>query len=55
LEKLHSEILEQSSYSSDFAPSNYHPFESLETASKGRRFSSNEQLKNGVHAWFISQ
>ena len=42
-------------YSPDLAPSDYHLFGSLKEVLRGRRFISNQEVKEGVHAWLSAQ
>jgi len=43
--------LRTSNYSPDLAPSDYHIFSLLKEALRGRRFTSDEEVKEAVHTW----
>lgn len=55
LQKLNFEVLDHPPYSPDLAPSDFHLFGPLKEAIRGRRFSSDEPLKEAVHSWLASQ
>ena len=42
-------------YSPDVAPSDYHLFGPLKDALRGRRFTSDQEVKEAVHAWLAAQ
>ena len=39
----------------DLAPSDYHIFDPLKEALRGRRFTSDEEVKEAVHTWLREQ
>jgi histone-lysine N-methyltransferase SETMAR len=45
------EVFEHLAYSPDLAPSDFHLFPNLKTFSGGRRFKSDEELKDAVKEW----
>jgi hypothetical protein len=49
--KLGFEVLDHPAYSPDLVPSDYHLFGPLQDASRGRRFTSDEEVKGAVHEW----
>ena len=49
------ELLQHPPYSPDLAPSNYHIFGPLKEVLCGRRFTSNEEMKEAVHFWLQEQ
>ena len=51
LQKLNFEVLAHPPYSPDLAPSDCHLFGPLKEALRGRRFTSDQELKEAVHAW----
>ena len=55
LQKLNFEVLAHPPYSPDLAPSDYHLFGPLKEALRGRRFTSDQELKEAVHAWLAAQ
>lgn len=55
LQKLNFEVLAHPTYSPDLAPSDYHLFGPLKEALRGRRFTTDEALKEAVHSWLASQ
>jgi len=55
LEKLDLTVLEHPAYSPDFALSDYHLFSPLKCALRGRRFTSDEGVKEAVHEWLAAQ
>ena len=55
LQKLKFEVLAHPPYSPDLAPSDYHLFVPLREALRGRRFTSDQELKEAVHAWLAAQ
>jgi len=48
-------VLEHPAYSPDLAPSDYHLFGPLKDALTGRRFTSDEGVKEAVHEWLAAQ
>lgn len=54
LQELRFEVLEHPPYSPDLAPSDFHLFGPLKEALRGRRFSSDEEVKDAVHEWLSS-
>ena len=54
-QKLKFEVLAHPPYSPDLAPSDYHLFGSLKEALRGCRFTSDNELKEVVHAWLTAQ
>ena len=55
LQKLNFEVLAHPPYSPDLAPSDCHLFGPLKEALRGRRFTSDQELKEAVHAWLAAQ
>jgi transposase len=55
LRKLKFDVMAHPPYSPDLAPSDYHLFDPLKEALRGRRFTSNEEVKKAVHAWLTAQ
>ena len=55
LQELKFEVLAHPPYNPDFAPSDYHLFGPLKEALRGRRFTSEQELKEAVHAWLAAQ
>jgi histone-lysine N-methyltransferase SETMAR len=55
LKKLNFEVLEHPSYSPVLAASDYHLFDSIQQALGGRQFTAEQQLKEMVHVWSVSQ
>ena len=55
LQKLNFKVLAHPPYSPDLAPSDYHQFGPLKEALRGRRFTSDQELKNAVHEWLGAQ
>ena len=53
--KLGFTVLEHPAYSLDLAPSDYHLFGPLKEALRGRRFTSDEEVKETVHEWLAAQ
>jgi len=53
--KLGFTVLEHPAYSPDLAPSDYHLFGLLKDALRGRRFTSDEGVKEAVHEWLAAQ
>jgi histone-lysine N-methyltransferase SETMAR len=49
------EVLERPAYSPDLAPSDYHLFGPLKNALRGRRFSTDEEVRKAVHKWLRDQ
>ena len=54
LQDLRFEVLEHPPYSPDLAPSDFHLFGPLKEALRGRRFSTDEEVKEAVHEWLGS-
>lgn len=55
LQKLKFKVLDHPPYSPDLAPSDYHLFGPLKQALRGRRFDSDEAVKEAVHSWLAAQ
>ena len=55
LKKLNSEVLEHPPYSPDLAASFCHLFDPIQQALRGRQFTTEQQLKEMVHVWSVSQ
>ena len=55
LQKLMFVLLAHPPYSPDLAPSHHHLFSPLEEALRGRRFTSDQELKEAVHSWRAAQ
>jgi histone-lysine N-methyltransferase SETMAR len=55
LRHLNFEVLEHPPYSLDLVPSDYHLFGPLKDALRGRHFASDEEVKEVVHAWLVTQ
>jgi histone-lysine N-methyltransferase SETMAR len=55
LVKLGFTVLEHPAYSPDLAPSDYHLFGPLKEALRGRRFTSDKEVKEAVHEWLAAQ
>lgn len=49
------EVIPHPAYSPDLAPSDYHMFRSLSHFLQGRRFGSEEEVKNGIAEFFASK
>jgi len=49
------EVLEHPAYSPDLAPSGYHLFGPLKNALRGRRFSTDKEVREAVHKWLRDQ
>ena len=49
------EMLEHPAYSPDLAPSGYHLFGPLKNALRGRRFSTDKEVREAVHKWLRDQ
>jgi len=49
------EVLEHPAYSPDLAPSEYHLFGPLKNALRCRRFSTDKEVREGVHKWLRDQ
>ena len=49
------EVLEHPAYSPDLAPSGYHLFGLLKNALRGRRFSTEKDVREAVHKWLHDQ
>ena len=55
LQKLEFEAVAHPLYSPDLVPSDYHLFGPLKEALRGRRFTTDQELKEAVHAWLAAQ
>ena len=55
LRKLKFKVMAHPPYSPDLAPSDYHLFGPLEKAIRGRRFTSDHEVKKAGHAWLAAQ
>ena len=55
LVKLGFTVVEHPAYSPDLAPFDYHLFGPLKDALRGRRFPSDEGVKEAVHEWLAAQ
>jgi histone-lysine N-methyltransferase SETMAR len=55
IQKLNFEFLPHPPYSPDLAPSDYHLFGSPKKKLWGRRFGSDEEVKQVVHTWLCDQ
>ena len=55
LQKLNFEVLAHPSYSPDLASWDYHLFGPLREVLRGRRFTSDQELKEAMHAWLAAQ
>ena len=55
INQLGFEVLEHPAYSPDLAPSDYHIFGPLKDGLRGRRFSTDEDVKEAVHKWLHDQ
>ena len=55
LRKLNSEVRAHPLCSPDLAPSDYHLFGPLKEALRGRRFTSDQEVKETVHKWLAAQ
>ena len=53
--KLKFEVMAHSPYSHDLAPFDYHLFDPLKETLRGRRFTSDQEVKEAVHAWLAAQ
>jgi len=53
--KLGFTVLEHPAYSPDLTPSDCHLFGPLKEALRGRRFTSDEEVKDAVHEWLAAQ
>ena len=42
-------------YSPDLAPPDYHLFDPIKEALRGRRFTSDQEVKEAMHAWLAAQ
>ena len=51
LQKLKFEVLAHTRYGPELAPSDYQQFGPLNEALRGRRFTSDQELKEAVHGW----
>ena len=54
LQKLNSEVLAHPPYSPGLASSDYHLFGPLKGVLRGRRFTSEQELKEVMHAWLAA-
>jgi histone-lysine N-methyltransferase SETMAR len=52
---LHLECIPHPAYSPDLAPSDYHVFGSHKEALGGKKFSTDDEIKEVVHRWLRSQ
>jgi histone-lysine N-methyltransferase SETMAR len=52
---LHLECIPHHAYSPDLAPSDYHVFGPLKEALGGKKFSTDDEIKEVVHRWLHSQ
>jgi histone-lysine N-methyltransferase SETMAR len=48
-------VLDNPPYSPELSPCNYHVFGPLKKTLKGRRFNSDEAVREAVEQWFIQQ
>ena len=55
LRKLKFELMAHLSYSPDLAPSDYHLLGPPKEALRGRRFTSDQEVKEAAHAWLAAQ
>ena len=55
LRKLEFQVMVHPPYSPDLALSDYHLFGLLKEALSGRRFTSDQEVKEAVHAWLAAQ
>ena len=55
IQQLNWEVLVHPAYSPDLAPSDFHLFGPLKNALRGRRFASDDEVKEAVHDWLRSQ
>jgi histone-lysine N-methyltransferase SETMAR len=55
LKKLNFEVLEHPPYSPDLALLDYHLFNPIQQALRGRQFTMEQQLNEMVHVWLVSQ
>ena len=55
LRKLKFKVMAHPPYSPDLAPSDYHLFSPLKEALRGRGFTSDQEVKEAVHAWLAAQ
>jgi hypothetical protein len=55
IRQLKFELLTHPPYILDLAPSNYHMLGPLKEALRGRRFTSDDEVKDTVHMWLPSQ
>ena len=55
VQQLGFELLQHPPYSPDLSPSDYHIFGPLKEALRGRRFASDEEVKEAVHTWLWEQ
>jgi hypothetical protein len=53
--KLKFDVMAYPPYSPDLAPSDYHLFGPLKDALRGRRFTSDQEVREAVHAWLTAQ
>jgi histone-lysine N-methyltransferase SETMAR len=54
IEKMGSEILEQPPHSPDLAPSDFHLFGKLKEHLSGKRFASDQEVKNETRNWLTN-
>jgi hypothetical protein len=55
LRKLKFDVMAHPPYSPELVPSDYHSFGPLKEALRGRRFTSDQEVKEAVHAWLAAQ
>ena len=55
IRQLNWEVLEHPAYSPDLAPSDFNLFGPLKNALRGRRFETDDEVKEVVHDWLRSQ
>ena len=53
--KLKFEVMAHPTYNPHLAPSDYHLFGPLKEALRGHRFTSDQEVKEAVHAWLAAQ
>ena len=53
--KLKFEVMAHPPYSPDLAPSDYHLFGPLKEALRDRLFTSDQEVKEAMHAWLAAQ
>jgi len=55
IRQLNWEVLEHPAYSPDVAPSDFHRLGALKNVLRGRRFSTDDEVKEAAHDWLRSQ